>query len=1463
MNQIVSLDLGTASIGWAVRDLSEQPSKEDIAASGVVIFPEVVETNKSGGLFTRAKIRREKRLIRRQNYRRKLRKYATLKILVESGMTPLTTYELNRWIKPGKDENGRMKSPEYPQNSDFHRWLRLQPLNSSIPTCMTNIYQMRADALHSDIEKYEAFGYSKALVLGRIFYNFAQRRGFLSNAKQVRNSETSEVKKAIKQLEAEKAAAGFEYISELFASINPMMQRIRARKLDRSMYEKEFIQICKLYPEICAHFHNPSKEMKLQGKRTLANALFRVRPLKSQKHTVGHCILEPERRRIHLSHPDFERFRILQFLQNISIKIGEEEKERIPIEAQLFLAEKISFEKKSRQTKNDLQEILTEFYQSPVKISSENKFPCPNCPTTFMLNKMLGPEWKSRTFERKVIKSGRVKIKQIGWEELWHFKKEVKENEEKFIQTESPCYQYAMEIGLDENAANLFEDSEIAKGYASLSDFVIKRIMPFLETGTPYHLAVVFAGIKRIIGEEEWEKRKDQLIPEITDFTQNNEIAIAEVKCFNGFIRKIKEDGIVPEIPEIEESLKFISGKPAWRKWNKKDQNGNRVTRQIIERIHNEINVCIQANDLRFDEFPLTQKAFVKEEVRQILEESGLDQNKIEKKCALLYHHSEIDKWKPAKKIQFFRPDGDKIEVTQLQTPYTGALQNPAAMRCLHEVKKLINYLLREGIIRDPEETRVVIEMGRELNEMNKRRAIKQWQEWQEQENTTIREFISEHLKLRNPGEDQIKRIKLWLEQTALAEGEEERRQLDKKLLGLKKSSDTLITMMKLWKEQKGICLYSGKSLSPTDILEGQLEIEHTIPRSLSNDTRLENLTLATQEANRKKGNRIPAELLQKESGLDDIHTIRMRLRPWIKRLLELDGECLWDKMFDGIGWIEDERAIIQRKSLAKKKGEKNTEEGLDSGLIFKANQRVKATKVAGDAEKYSDAIRDRWLYRFERDYWKQKIERFFIDEVSEGFSRRQLVDTQVITKYACGWLKTVFPVVRGTNGQLTSVLRKHWGLQAFHEKKDRTDHTHHEIDALVNAFVDPTLYNRLTEVYRKQEEGKKNFYLPAPWNGFAQDILEKCENTLVFHVYRDRTLKQTRKRKTNGRKGSNSNGIQIGRGIKFRLHDETALAKVRSWIKNEEGKTILANEKNTLNPYIFAARPLSPGFEGTPVYPRLQEYHSTFSKREDNRMMPVRYLRNFQDKKVSISSLTIEKLKDLKKNEINDWFKSEVSQKGLETVQNEGFFIRMNKWRKVTDKKSPPEIREVMKAFQNPNRPHKAKMYYQNEGNYLLALYKHKGEKKELREILIIPYWEIQSRRLNDLLPNSLTDKKGNQYLLSSDEHGKQIYQLNKRVLLYQESPNEIWENPYPENLSKRLFIITGINSDTRMNFLIHYSTGFEKEENIIKKLELKGGKSSIDINPPLQRISSSKINALIEGIDFRITYDGKLIKL
>jgi CRISPR-associated endonuclease Csn1 len=1479
MKQILSLDLGTASIGWAVRTITHTPSKEDIDASGVVIFPEVVETNKSGGLFTRAKIRREKRLIRRQYYRRKLRKYATLKILIEAGMTPLQQTELRAWLKPGKDKDGKLIPSKYPLNPEFHRWLRLQSLISENSTCFANIYQLRKDALHDDIQKYEEFGFSRKLTLGRIFYNFSQRRGFLSNAKLKKDDDSGAVKEGISEMKNEMKAGGYNYASELFADTNPMKKRIRVRYLDRQMYYDEFIKLCELYKEVCSDFYDPSKdptkEIKNQGKRTLANALFRVRPLKSQKQKVGHCTLEPGRRRIHLSHPYFERFRLIQFLQNISIKIGEGEKEKLSLEAQLYLAEKIPL-LKDKQHKVDFERLLSEYYgKQTVKISSENKFPCPACPSTYMLINLLGKEWKSLKFKRNVIKSGKNRLKTIGWEELWHYKKENEENPEKFGRTEKPCYEYAAELGLSSEQAEFYEKAEIAKGYASLSYYAIQRILPFLEKGTPYHLSVVYAGIVRVLGKKEWSKREEKLRQDIENYSTIFEEDIVESKCYNSFIQALKEDGILPQEKDIETKLKYLTAKTTWKKWTKKDKSGNSIAQNLIQKILNKINIAAQNEEFNWASFPTSQKEFVENEIKEILKELGITEKKIKQdKLSQLYHHSAIDKWKEPKEIEIKKGDGARYTVKQLQTPYTGAIQNPAAMRCLHEVKKLINYLLREKIIQDPEKTKVVIEMARELNEINKRRAIKEWQERQEQENNNMREFIVHNLNLQNPSEEQINKLKLWLEQTASAAGAEERKQLDKKYLGTKKSSgDLMVLMLKLWKEQKGICLYSGKMLSPTDILNGETQIEHTIPRSISNDTRMENLTLATGIANQKKTNRIPAEITQGGDGIDDVILIRQRLRPWIERLFDLDSSLRWEKIFDGIGWIEDDRAVTKRKYEAKKTGKKNSEESMEYGLIQDTNRRVKTCKISGDLEKYSDAVRDRWLYRFERDYWKQKIERFFIEEVSEGFSRRQLVDTQVITKYACGWLKTTFGRVIGTNGTLTSELRKQWGLQAYHEKKNRTDHTHHMIDAIVNAFVEPQLYDRLAEVYRKKEKGERNIQLPLPWTGFANDVFDRCEQTLVFHVYRDRTLKQTKLKNTSNYSPQN--------GIKLQLHKETPLGIVRAWKYNDQNE--LKWDRDELGDFnkVFTNRKSLGDTEekGKPVFRKLESYAKNkpdeLKKGGSQRILPAYSLWTKQGKKIRISDLTEKDLEKIKDNDINNWFLDEVNQFGLDTIKKNGFYIPIKRMRIIKSVIKPLKVRDVSSAFHNSDNPDKHSMYYENSGNYGLLIYKNNSNKKELRLFKMIS--NFKSKEIIQLIQNELIiEDNTRMFELDHGVKKAKVLSIGKRILLFEKSDEEIWDNMSPENISKRLYKIKGLSvSRPKINgkyydyaysdLLIHNSTGKVKSDNnkIADVVQEKGVFLNSDPFIANRCLSHLQINALIEGIDFRLTYDGALIKI
>ena len=149
--------------------------------------------------------------------------------------------------------------------------------------------------------------------------------------------------------------------------------------------------------------------------------------------------------------------------------------------------------------------------------------------------------------------------------------------------------------------------------------------------------------------------------------------------------------------------------------------------------------------------------------------------------------------------------------------------RSPAVARALTETRKVVNAIVREW--GKPEE--IHIEMARELksSQVQRQKAVKINRD-REKERDAARARIEKETSLPRIGR---KEIELAL----------------------------------LYDECGGICPYTGKPLGGlASILNGSaaVQVEHIIPRSISLDDSFSNLTLATVEANREKGNRTPRE---------------------------------------------------------------------------------------------------------------------------------------------------------------------------------------------------------------------------------------------------------------------------------------------------------------------------------------------------------------------------------------------------------------------------------------------------------------------------------------------------------------------------------------------------------------------------------------------------------------------------
>jgi CRISPR-associated endonuclease Csn1 len=490
MSKVLGLDLGTNSIGWALIDEIENK----ILGTGVRIFKEGINRDTKGGEISKNETRRNARQSRRQLFRVKLRKKKLINILVQYGMCPV--------------------SPE-----DFHEWFCLNP------------YECRAKAVETNIS---------LLQVGRIFYHFAQHRGFKSNRKSAAKEDTTIYKGDVKtgkigiddtnkQL-SEHTTLGTYLYSILPKENEPFenRERVRNRYTLRTMYEQEFDAIWDFqsgfYPKIMTNElryqigYRPATD---EQKRT-DGILFFQRPLRSQKSLLGKCRFERRKffdntsqkfyfsgkTRCPISHPEFEMFRTYQFLNGIQYgneqKLNEDQK-KILIE---FLNSKdasIKFSELKKKLKLTEEAFNYSDDQNIAVNYTYTKF------RKFFSSKV----WDKKTDEEKHT--------------IWHIFYNAEDN----LWLKNYC---KAKWNIEEKQIDQIDKIHLKTSYASLSLKAIRNISPFLQKGYLYNDAVILGGVKNAFGQN-W----NNLTQEIKINIENHVIEITNEKNKEGeAIEKIK-----------------------------------------------------------------------------------------------------------------------------------------------------------------------------------------------------------------------------------------------------------------------------------------------------------------------------------------------------------------------------------------------------------------------------------------------------------------------------------------------------------------------------------------------------------------------------------------------------------------------------------------------------------------------------------------------------------------------------------------------------------------------------------------------------------------------------------------------------------------------------------------------------------------------------------------------------------
>jgi len=705
MTKILGLDLGTNSIGWAIRDTNKEGNQ--IVDTNVIVFPQGVGEEK-GVEFSLASERTKHRASRKLYKRRKKRKTDLLKLLIENGFCPLTNDELLIWSVYKKGQE--MKYPT--DNFEFSEWLKINP------------YEVRSKAVNSIVTKLE---------LGRALYHMCQRRGFKSGRKDAdagKDFERYLVEK--KELDLN----GFKTLGEYYYDLLQKGLQVRKTKFSaedetvnssRISYVEEFNFLMKA--------QNISKELA----DAFFDAIFFQRPLKSQKGAVGKCTLEKSKARCPISHPLFEEFRMYQYLN--SIKVKERNNEKF-----VFLSEypeyyKIAMDKFYRVSAKNFKFLdISKSINTAAKKTSllfefnyNDKYPIVGSPTISKLIEVFdADDWKDckKIIATKYKKQDNKTVDDLI-DELWHtlffssdFVNDITSDKVKsFVRNR---------FDISEEKINYYEGINLKQGYSSLSKKAIGKILPFLENTIIYPYAVFFANIDAIIGKDKWNENKEFIQDTIIDIISNYKTQTLKIDIVNGLVGDfIKEydnsnfDYILDETDKknVAEKTKLFYGKYEWEKMSDESRY------ELLNEIEKEFQQQLQKR--RIGGYYL-QKPRVDEIIKDFL----VQEYKISKEQAdKLYHPSAMDAYPQSQ---------DNL----LGLPFTNSIKNPMAMRTLFYLRKLVNSLLKEGKIAP--DTEIIIELARELNDKNKRLAIERWQRERENENKKYREKLEEFAKDTN-----------------------------------------------------------------------------------------------------------------------------------------------------------------------------------------------------------------------------------------------------------------------------------------------------------------------------------------------------------------------------------------------------------------------------------------------------------------------------------------------------------------------------------------------------------------------------------------------------------------------------------------------------------------------------------------------------------------------------------------
>jgi CRISPR-associated endonuclease Csn1 len=663
-------------------------------------------------------------------------------------------------------------------------------------------------------------------------------------------------------------------------------------------------------------------------------------------------------------------------------------------------------------------------------------------------------------------------------------------------------------------------------------------------------------------------------------------------------------------------------------------------------------------------------------------------------------------------------------------------LRNPVVEKATMRVVRLVNQLIKKHNI-NPEELTIRIESTRELKKpKQERQKIRSRNLETENRRKAYAAFLTNYGKFGNiyPDSSLINKFELWLE---LVENQDDLKEFQR-FVNDAKSYDLHIEKYRLWLEQGMKCPYTFETIPLSKLMSADIEIEHIIPYSRSMDNSFINKTLCYAEANKQKSNKTAFEFM-KDKGTGNLTAFKDHIKKVFAKSPEKQKRFLQEEVPQTFRPDQLTNTSYIARQIKTKLQEVSRDVQFTTGAATAELRR--SWRVSGLLEEV--------MYEEEKgiEMW-----RHFANKNDE-------VNQTEIQNY------------------------REW-LAQFGKGKNRTDHRHHSLDALVIGLCSPAIVQQISTFHRIREElflaasdhdgkiFKENTEyrlprLPLPKSG----IREALKQILVASQVNQRLLvRQKNHSKKKG--GRHTQQVQSVRGALFK---ETFFGKIQKPHPEAFDKNEVFVTRKALNPELIPNEKALDKIVDVQIREILRRRLVKYDDKGD---------KAFSEEEMRQNPVYMYSLKDYPNGTPNPSSKKggalPVIKKVRTISKNARSFV------KIPAKNTEGEIVTT-------NR------YAEKDGNYIMALYEltttnKKGETKRICGFELLSNAEAVQKRLKSeaLFADELTNDKGQTLPLNP-----LCPNLKKGdfVVFFEDSPTEIQWNDRTD-LFKRLYQVTGLSS-------------------------------------------------------------------